>query len=82
MRIPRDMDAATLCKSLARMGYVITRQTGSHLRLTIEQPDQHHLTVPNHSPIKIGTLNAILTEVGRQLGLPREEILRRLLSGK
>jgi predicted RNA binding protein YcfA (HicA-like mRNA interferase family) len=82
MRIPRDMDAATLCKSLVRMGYVVTRQTGSHIRLTIEQPDQHHLTVPNHSPIKIGTLNAILTDVAKHLALPRDEILKRLLSGK
>ncbi len=79
MRLPRDMDAASLIKALGRLGYSVTRQTGSHIRLTINDPDQHHLTVPNHSPIKIGTLNSILTEVADHLRISRDQLLHRIL---
>jgi len=79
MRLPRDMDAATLIKALTRIGYAVTRQTGSHVRLTTHHPQQYHVTVPNHSPIKVGTLNSILTEVATQQRISRDELLRRLL---
>ena len=72
------MDAATLVKALARIGYVATRQTGSHIRLTATQPEQHHVTVPNHSPIKVGTLNSILVEIANHLRISRDELLQRL----
>lgn len=79
MRVPRDMDAATLIKELIRLGYAVTRQTGSHIRLSTQRPQQYHITVPNHSPLKVGTLNSILTEVAAQQRMPRDELLRRLL---
>ena len=78
MRLPRDMDAATLVKALMRIGYVTTRQTGSHIRLTANEPQQHHVTVPNHSPIKIGTLNSILNEIANHRRMTRDELLQRL----
>jgi predicted RNA binding protein YcfA (HicA-like mRNA interferase family) len=78
MRLPRDMDAATLVKSLARIGYVVTRQTGSHIRLTTGQPQQHHVTVPNHSPIKVGTLNSILSEIAHHRRTSRDALLETL----
>jgi hypothetical protein len=37
------------------------------------------VTVPNHSPLKIGTLSGILTDVAHHLGITREELLKRLL---
>jgi len=78
MRLPRDMDAATLVKALARIGYVVTRQTGSHIRLTANQAQQHHVTVPNHSPIKVGTLHSILAEIANHRCMSRDELLRSL----
>jgi hypothetical protein len=33
-----------------------TRQTGSHVRLTTRQDGEHHVTVPNHAQLRIGTL--------------------------
>jgi predicted RNA binding protein YcfA (HicA-like mRNA interferase family) len=72
------MDAATLIKALTRLGYSVTRQTGSHIRLTTDTPQQHHVTVPNHSPIKIGTLNGILSSVATLHHLSRDELVRRL----
>ncbi|MEK7770741.1 MAG: type II toxin-antitoxin system HicA family toxin [candidate division NC10 bacterium] len=31
------------------MGYRVTRQTGSHLRLTTLERGEHHVTVPRHA---------------------------------
>ena len=56
----------------------MTRQTGSHMRLTVDSPSQHHVTIPAQDPLKIGTLGAILAEVAAHLGIERDELLRRL----
>ena len=68
MKIPRNIDAQQLIKALHKYGYEPTRQTGSHIRLTTLQNGQHHITIPNHDPLRIGTLNAILTDVAQHLG--------------
>jgi predicted RNA binding protein YcfA (HicA-like mRNA interferase family) len=60
MRVPRDLSGAGLAKALRAFGYEITRQDGSHLRLTTEKGGQHHLTIPNHRALKQGTLRSIL----------------------
>lgn len=78
MRLPRDLSSQKLIKALGRFGYVVDRQTGSHIRLTTEENGEHHLTVPAHDPIKIGTLNAILRDVASHVGLSREELLKEL----
>ena len=39
---------------------------------------QHHLTIPAHQPLKVGTLAAILSEVGARLTLDRAELLKQL----
>ncbi|NHC37982.1 type II toxin-antitoxin system HicA family toxin [Scytonema millei] len=80
MKLPRDLSGSTLVKALTKLGYVITRQTGSHIRLTTQQNGEHHLTIPAHDPIKIGTLNAILREIENHFNLGREELLNLLFS--
>ena len=75
MNLPRDIDASKLIKVLRKFGYEATRQTGSHIRLTTQQNGQHHITIPNHDPIKIGTLNTILTEVAQHLGFSKQELI-------
>jgi predicted RNA binding protein YcfA (HicA-like mRNA interferase family) len=80
VRIPRDLDATELIKLLKEYGYVITRQTGSHIRLTTEQNGQHHITLPNHSPLKIGTLAAILTDIALHFDMTKEELMRELFN--
>lgn len=79
MRLPRDLSGADLVKRLERLGYVATRQTGSHLRLSTQSNGEHHVTIPNHDPLRIGTLAAILASVAAHLSVSREELLRRLL---
>jgi predicted RNA binding protein YcfA (HicA-like mRNA interferase family) len=55
MKLPRDVSGADLAKRLGHLGYAVTRQTGSHLRLSTSEPKQHHVTIPNHDPLKVGT---------------------------
>jgi len=67
-----------LVKALAAIGYRTTRQTGSHVRLTCETPRQHHITIPNHDPLRIGTLAAILSDVASHHGIERDALVERL----
>lgn len=78
MKLPRDLSGAALVKALGRVGYRATRQTGSHIRLSADVPTPHHLTVPAHDPLKVGTLAAILGDVASHLKIDRDELLRRL----
>lgn len=79
MRIPRDLSGSDLVRRLARLGYAVTRQTGSHLRLTTLAGSEHHITVPNHDPLRVGTLAAVLDNVARHHSLTREALMQRLL---
>jgi predicted RNA binding protein YcfA (HicA-like mRNA interferase family) len=56
MKLPRDVSASELRSSLRKFGYEVFRQKGSHIRLTTYSNGEHHLTIPNHNPIKLGTL--------------------------
>jgi predicted RNA binding protein YcfA (HicA-like mRNA interferase family) len=78
MKLPRDLSGADLAKALARAGYRVTRQTGSHLRLTADLPSQHHVTIPAHDPLKVGTLAGILGDVAVHLDISREDLLQKL----
>jgi predicted RNA binding protein YcfA (HicA-like mRNA interferase family) len=78
LRLPRDLTGRRLAAALSRLGYAIDRQTGSHIRLTTLRGGGHHVTVPDHSPLRPGTLGAILRDVGTHAKLPREELLRLL----
>ena len=77
MRTPRDLDGSRLIKRLRKLGYEQTRQSGSHVRLTRATDDgEHHVTVPLHSPLRVGTLNAILGDISVHLGMGKDELIR------
>lgn len=78
MKLPRDVSGAQLAKALAQIGYSATRQTGSHLRLTIASPSEHHVTIPLHDPLRVGTLAAILSDVADHQEMSRDDLLHRL----
>ena len=78
MKIPRDIDGIGLAKSLSRFGYEITRQTGSHIRLTTALNGEHHITIPAHRPLKIGTLNSTLSEIADHFKISKHDILEKL----
>ena len=76
MKLPRNLSGAQLIRALSKLGYAATRQTGSHVRLSCEVPLQHHITVPLHDPLRIGTLAAILAAVADAHGSTRDELLQ------
>jgi predicted RNA binding protein YcfA (HicA-like mRNA interferase family) len=79
MKLPRDLSAAELEKALRRtFGYQFVRQLGSHRRLTTQTGGEHHLTIPNHAPLRPGTLRAILGEVMAHHRLTLEQVLQQL----
>jgi predicted RNA binding protein YcfA (HicA-like mRNA interferase family) len=80
MRLPRDLSGPDLAHALRVLGYRITRQTGSHLRLTTSLGGEHHVTIPNHDPLRVGTLAGILAEVARHDGATRDEVAARLFA--
>ena len=75
MKLPRDISGVELAHMLKGYGYRVVRQTGSHIRLTSTiRGAEHHVTIPAHSPMKIGTLSAVLSEVAEYLDLKRETL--------
>ena len=62
MRLPRDDNANNLVRALMAYGYGVIRQTVLHNRLS-KIKGTHLITVPNHNPIKLGTLNSIIKDV-------------------
>ena len=48
------------------------------MRMTADVPTPHHITIPAHDPLRVGTLAAILSEVAGHLKVDRDELMRRL----
>lgn len=81
MRIPRDLGGEELASLLRKYGYAVTRQAGSHLRLTTQQGGQHHVTLPRHKPLRIGTLSSmssILKDIAQHFAISRDELAESL----
>jgi predicted RNA binding protein YcfA (HicA-like mRNA interferase family) len=78
MKLPRDVSGARLVKALSLLGYRVSRQSGSHIRLSCEQPKQHHITIPDHDFLRIGTLAAILGDVAAHHGMTRDALVEKL----
>ncbi|OGQ34572.1 MAG: hypothetical protein A3F16_03640 [Deltaproteobacteria bacterium RIFCSPHIGHO2_12_FULL_43_9] len=77
-RLPRDISGQALIKALTTFGYSVTRQTGSHIRLTTSKHGTHNLTIPNHKNIRIGTLSNILKALITHHRISREELIKKL----
>jgi predicted RNA binding protein YcfA (HicA-like mRNA interferase family) len=79
LRLPRDLSGAELARLLRRYGYEVSRQTGSHLRLTSTMKGtEHHVTIPAHKDLKLGTLGSILSDVADYLKTGRENLAKEL----
>ncbi|MDD1636401.1 MAG: type II toxin-antitoxin system HicA family toxin [Methylococcaceae bacterium] len=50
MKLPRNCSGLELANKLAEFGYEVSRQTGSHIRLTTQQNGEHHI-LPFHNMI-------------------------------
>ena len=78
-RTPRELAANDLIKLLhKRYTYEVSRRVGNHIRLTTTKNGEHHITIPNHNPIKLGTLSSILTDIASHLNITKQQLLDEL----
>ena len=78
MRLPRDLSGRALARALGSLGYRLTRQTGSHIRLTTLEHGEHHLTIPDHDALRVGTLSGVLAAVADHFSLSKDDVVKRL----
>jgi len=79
LKIPRNINGSDLVSALRVLGYEKGRQDGSHIRLTSSVNGTHHVTIPNHRPLKTGTLlGGVLKPVAAHHKFTVEELLSKL----
>ncbi len=79
MKLPRDVGGEELVRLLGKYGYQIVRQSGSHMRLTsFRKGGEHHITIPRHRPLRVGTLSRILNDVASYLEMDRQKLIEEL----
>jgi predicted RNA binding protein YcfA (HicA-like mRNA interferase family) len=61
MKIPRDVNGTEAARALRRAGFETLRQSGSHL---IMRKESRTVVVPQHKPIKPGTLKGVIEQAG------------------
>jgi predicted RNA binding protein YcfA (HicA-like mRNA interferase family) len=78
MKTPRNLDGQDLVKALRTLGYTVTRQKGSHIRVSTKQGGEHHEVIPAHKPLKPGTLASILKSIANHHGITTSELISKL----
>ena len=67
MKLPREISGKELAKLLEKYGYQATRQKG-----------EHHITIPAHKYLKIGTLSSILSDIAKHLKIDKNDLIKTL----
>jgi predicted RNA binding protein YcfA (HicA-like mRNA interferase family) len=78
MKLPREISSEELAKLLKKYGYEITRQTGSHIRLTTTERGEHNITIPDHKYLKIGTLSSVLSDIAIHFKVDKGDLIKEL----
>ena len=78
MKTPRNVTGPDLVKALHKLGYERIRQEGSHIRLSTDLGGEHHVTVPNHAPIKVGTLSFILKDMATHHKMSVDQLVQKI----
>jgi predicted RNA binding protein YcfA (HicA-like mRNA interferase family) len=79
MKIPRDISSDNIIQLLRKYDYKITRQTESHIRLTSNlRGIEHHITIPKHKDLRVGTINSILNDISKYLEINKEILIKSL----
>lgn len=68
MKLPRDISGSEAVRALARLGFSVARQSGSHVRM-VRGP--RRVTIPMHRNLIAATLQSIL----RQAAVSLEDFL-------
>jgi hypothetical protein len=76
MKTPRDVSDVSLADLLCRKWqYSKVHQAGSHIILETSEPTHHRIAIPNHHPLRLGTLSSILPSVARHKAVERDAII-------
>ncbi len=76
MKIPRDVSGAHLADVLCRKWqYTRVHQVGSHIILETSDPAHQRIAIPDHHPLRLGTLLSILRAVAQHKGVSRDAII-------
>ena len=79
MKIPRDVSGLHLADVLCRRWrYTKVHQIGSHMILETSDPAKQRISIPDHHPLRLGTLGSILRKVAQHKGVPRDAIVASL----
>ena len=76
MKLPRDVSGEHLADVLCRKWrYTRAHQVGSHIILETSDPTHHRIAIPDHHPVRVGTLNSILRAVAQHKRVTRDAII-------
>jgi predicted RNA binding protein YcfA (HicA-like mRNA interferase family) len=76
MKIPREVSGARLADILCRRwGYAEVHQVGSHIILETGEPSHQRIAIPDHHPLRLGTLTSILRAVAKHKNVSRDLIV-------
>ena len=79
MKIPRDLKGSDFADILCRQwDYKVVHQQGSHIIWETEIPSHQRISIPNHNPLRLGTLNSILRAISRHKGVTKADIINTL----
>ncbi len=76
MRLPRDLSGRAVARALAKnLDYRIIHERGSHIVLETQNPTHQRIAIPDHSSLRVGTLNAIIKAVASHKGIDKDRVL-------
>jgi predicted RNA binding protein YcfA (HicA-like mRNA interferase family) len=79
MKVPRDISGARLADVLCRRWqYARVHQVGSHIILETSEPAHQRIAIPEHDPVRLGTLTAILRAIAQHKRVARDAIIATL----
>ncbi|MBN1689617.1 MAG: type II toxin-antitoxin system HicA family toxin [Dehalococcoidia bacterium] len=79
MKLPRNIGGEKLVSLLTRYGYRESHRTGSHIKITSNiKGAEHHITIPAHNPIRVGTLNNIINDLSVYLEIAKHTLIKEL----
>jgi predicted RNA binding protein YcfA (HicA-like mRNA interferase family) len=80
--IPKNITGLDLIKRLAQLEYIVVRQNGSHIRIKTLRNGAHSETIPNHKPLREGTVNKILKNIADHFKISKQALEEILFQGK
>lgn len=78
MKFPSGLCGDELVRALVRLEYRQEQQSDSHVRRSLPEQPEHHVTIPLHSPLRIGIPAAMFDAVANRMDLDRPSLLEHL----